>query len=525
MNYYELRSHVAKIVPRMVPLISRKKHQAAVQEKGRKSGYQEFKLKENKWVKQERLLNIEEINSFVEVSCRAAACPMPLNLDVWDGLTCPYNCKYCVDGSTLISMSNGETKPIRDIQIHDKVKGYINGEIIEDDVTFVFPIRKEKVMELKAGGESLRITDNHEVLTRDRGWVDAGDLTKKDFLLYFSDSLQYNQTYEHKRTHDQTQPNEESENGCESIQEDKEVVEGTSGSPSGFIETEERKNTTETKPRESFEIVSENETKQPNEKPFHNEEENKSSSQDNESRGVCSSEQRTEETRCQSQNVGPRTQSHEKSGNSQARVSKREKRPQQNVSRSKGIEQTIKENGIGIHSGKTLSSKEKGNSCGCLSPETSSGDRIRRVLDTSSTVGNKIRQEEGCLVKRKSRSNNSENFSESGIQRESLLSEDTRLSQNWIQIDNIEYPDEDPIDVYNFETQKSHNYFANGILVHNCFANAFRASLYTAFFDNSKTMGLRHCAPGSMFLSSFSSEEIRVTWTAAPPSFVERAFT
>ena len=28
-----------------------------------------------------------------------------------------------------------------------------------------------------------------------------------------------------------------------------------------------------------------------------------------------------------------------------------------------------------------------------------------------------------------------------------------------------------------------------------CFANSFRASLYTAFFDNSKTMGLRHCNP------------------------------
>jgi DNA repair photolyase len=28
-----------------------------------------------------------------------------------------------------------------------------------------------------------------------------------------------------------------------------------------------------------------------------------------------------------------------------------------------------------------------------------------------------------------------------------------------------------------------------------CYANSFRASLYTAFFDNSKTMGLRHCNP------------------------------
>lgn len=49
--------------------------------------------------------------------------------------------------------------------------------------------------------------------------------------------------------------------------------------------------------------------------------------------------------------------------------------------------------------------------------------------------------------------------------------------------------------VYNIENKKNHNYFANNILVHNCYADAFRASLYTAFFDNSKSMGLRHCNP------------------------------
>jgi len=49
--------------------------------------------------------------------------------------------------------------------------------------------------------------------------------------------------------------------------------------------------------------------------------------------------------------------------------------------------------------------------------------------------------------------------------------------------------------VYNMEVTPNNTYVANGIVVHNCFANAFRASLYTAFFDNSKTMGFRHCNP------------------------------
>jgi len=56
--------------------------------------------------------------------------------------------------------------------------------------------------------------------------------------------------------------------------------------------------------------------------------------------------------------------------------------------------------------------------------------------------------------------------------------------------------------VYDISVKDNNNFFAENILVHNCnfgckycFANNFRASLYTAFFDNSKTMGLRHCNP------------------------------
>jgi hypothetical protein len=51
------------------------------------------------------------------------------------------------------------------------------------------------------------------------------------------------------------------------------------------------------------------------------------------------------------------------------------------------------------------------------------------------------------------------------------------------------------MNVYNFECTPNNNYFADDFLVHNCFADSFRSSLYTSFFDNGKTMGLRHCKP------------------------------
>lgn len=95
MNYWELRQAVIQLLPRMTKLSVTKQHQDAVREKGRKKNYQQFNLKLGEWRKQERLLNTEEINSFLEVSIRAAACPMPFNMDIWDGLLCPYNCLYC----------------------------------------------------------------------------------------------------------------------------------------------------------------------------------------------------------------------------------------------------------------------------------------------------------------------------------------------------------------------------------------------------------------------------------------------
>jgi DNA repair photolyase len=95
MNYWELRKAVTKIVPRMTQIMSSRRRQDMVREKGRKRNYSQFNLVHREWRKQERLLNTEEINSFLEISIRAAACPMPFNMDIWDGLICPFACIYC----------------------------------------------------------------------------------------------------------------------------------------------------------------------------------------------------------------------------------------------------------------------------------------------------------------------------------------------------------------------------------------------------------------------------------------------
>ena len=91
LSYWDIKKVVGRMVPRQLVL-------APIEDpisvrKGRRSGYQEFKLFPQGWMKYERSLG--NLSSAFEVSCKAAGCPSPLNLDVWDGRVCFYNCLYC----------------------------------------------------------------------------------------------------------------------------------------------------------------------------------------------------------------------------------------------------------------------------------------------------------------------------------------------------------------------------------------------------------------------------------------------
>lgn len=93
-DYWFYRERLSKIIPRMGQL-SALSEDYAMKEKGRKSNYQQYSIEQGKFEKMERLLDKDQIHSFLEVSLRAQSCPMPLNIDTWDGLKCPYACTYC----------------------------------------------------------------------------------------------------------------------------------------------------------------------------------------------------------------------------------------------------------------------------------------------------------------------------------------------------------------------------------------------------------------------------------------------
>lgn len=104
MDYWEARKAIARIIPGKTLLAYFPKPELGVREKGRKKNYQQYDLLDGKFYQQERLLSSEEIGSFINISVRAMACPMPLNMDIYDGLYCPYSCKYCFSNAFRASL-------------------------------------------------------------------------------------------------------------------------------------------------------------------------------------------------------------------------------------------------------------------------------------------------------------------------------------------------------------------------------------------------------------------------------------
>jgi len=152
--YYENRKRLAQAIPRTGTLLEAAQTQA-IRLKGRKTGYHEYRFDREEMVKQERLLNAEEVNSFVEISCRAGACPMCLNIDVWDGLLCPYGCKYCFADSFRATLytaffDNAKTMGLRhcDPDRYKRDLGELFNYRLTDPHTHVNPVRKAIAMNM-----------------------------------------------------------------------------------------------------------------------------------------------------------------------------------------------------------------------------------------------------------------------------------------------------------------------------------------------------------------------------------------
>jgi len=96
----------------------------------------------------------------------------------------------CITGDTLVTMEDDLCIPVKDIQVGDKIKSY-NIETNEyeiDIVEWVGITRKNaKVIELEVEEDGkiykLRCTHDHPIYTRNRGYVEAKNLTINDDIL------------------------------------------------------------------------------------------------------------------------------------------------------------------------------------------------------------------------------------------------------------------------------------------------------------------------------------------------------
>jgi len=139
MDYWDVKKELCRIIPRTGRLFPAVGKTTLTKQKGRKSNYKQYNLVKREWEKLERLLNTEEISSFLEVSLRAQSCPLPLNLDVWDGLICPYRCKYCFADYFRASLYSSFFDNYKDIGLR-----YCNTDYFKSELDKIFKYRGKK---------------------------------------------------------------------------------------------------------------------------------------------------------------------------------------------------------------------------------------------------------------------------------------------------------------------------------------------------------------------------------------------
>lgn len=93
--------------------------------------------------------------------------------------------RRCVDGNTLITMANGKRKKIKDINIGDQVMtlNESSGAFTYNYVNDVYCNGKKDIIEITTQhNHTLRLTGNHKILTQN-GWIEAALLTTNDYIM------------------------------------------------------------------------------------------------------------------------------------------------------------------------------------------------------------------------------------------------------------------------------------------------------------------------------------------------------
>jgi len=84
----------------------------------------------------------------------------------------------------------------------------------------------------------------------------------------------------------------------------------------------------------------------------------------------------------------------------------------------------------------------------------------------------------------------------------------------WVEISKV-MPEEETIQVFNIEVEDNPNYFADGVLVHNCFCREMEAGLYNHYYTGWTRDLVRACNPDDfkqLFDKAFGSDKYYDNW-------------
>lgn len=118
-------------------------------------------------------------------------CHYPTRLDTY-GCGCEHDCKYCMDGDTLILMYDGSTKKLKDIEIGDEIYGVGSNDkyhyYTKSIVLNKWSVKKKSYKVTLANGVTLIASANHRFLT-ERGYKEVYQESNLNNCLTINDIL------------------------------------------------------------------------------------------------------------------------------------------------------------------------------------------------------------------------------------------------------------------------------------------------------------------------------------------------
>lgn len=112
-----------------------------------------------------------EYHECMQLTSQVKFCPMAFRMDMYRG--CDFGCRYCASGDTYISMYDGTFKQLKDIKVGDEIYGvtFINNhyKITKSIVKNFWSVKKVAYEIILANGVKLVCSGDHRWLT-DRGW-------------------------------------------------------------------------------------------------------------------------------------------------------------------------------------------------------------------------------------------------------------------------------------------------------------------------------------------------------------------